>query len=294
MEPYFTTLLRDAGGQSYAGEHVSAERIRSIIEDAQRSGQVLRVYRSGRDAEGWVTYTEIPPALWDSITSDEVPTPAPAKPTEHAFAPWPKTMRHFRDIVVTEKIDGTNAGIHIDAVSDDTAEWAQYPADSYTLVVDGTRYMLTAQSRNRLIFPGKTTDNYGFASWVYENADQLVRVLGAGLHFGEWWGQGIGRNYGMTDRRFSLFDTHKGTKLDLHKSGPLPVGRAWLDMVPILYQGPNDSDQIKAQLHALDKYGSVAAPAWGKPEGVCIYHSATRKTTKVTLDNNDAGKWEVA
>jgi hypothetical protein len=30
------------------------------------------------------------------------------------FIAWPKTQRLFRDIIVSEKIDGTNAAIHIE------------------------------------------------------------------------------------------------------------------------------------------------------------------------------------
>jgi nucleoside-diphosphate-sugar epimerase len=288
MEPYFSKSTdRRVAWQG----HETKANVRNVIRCARRAGRDLKVYASGADADGWATYTLIPAEQWDAyFAEDAAPVVfAPAKATAHQFVAWPKTMRHFRDIVVTEKIDGTNAGIHIDAVSDDTAEWAQYPADSYTLVVDGTRYMLTAQSRNRLIYPGKTTDNYGFASWVYDHAEQLVRVLGAGLHFGEWWGRGIGRNYGMTGRRFSLFDTHKYAKLGAHL-----VGRVWMEAVPVLYQGPHDTTEIKRVLHSLNNFGSVVVAGWGKPEGICVYHSATRKTTKVTLDNNDAGKWEVA
>lgn len=31
------------------------------------------------------------------------------------FQPWPKIARLNRDIVITEKIDGTNAAVHINA-----------------------------------------------------------------------------------------------------------------------------------------------------------------------------------
>ncbi|MFD6361860.1 hypothetical protein ACFWFX_18710 [Streptomyces roseolus] len=30
------------------------------------------------------------------------------------------------------------------------------------------------------------------------------------------------------------------------------------------------------------------------PEGICICHTQTRQVMKVTLDHNDAGKWEAA
>lgn len=105
----------------------------------------------------------------------------------HQFVEWPKTKRLFRDIVITEKLDGTNSAVHISAFDNHAPK--PYPEDSYTAVVGGTRYIVTAQSRKRIITPGKTTDNYNFAEWVYDNAADLVRILGEGLHFGEWWGR---------------------------------------------------------------------------------------------------------
>ena len=89
------------------------------------------------------------------------------------FVPFQKIARLNRGMTVTEKIDGSNAAIGI-------AE-------------DGEVY---AQSRKQLIFPGKSTDNFGFAGWVAEHADELREGLGEGLHFGEWWGAGIQRRNG--------------------------------------------------------------------------------------------------
>lgn len=206
----------------------------------------------------------------------------------HEFAAWPKTTRLFRDITITEKLDGTNSAIHISAVTHDT-HW-DFPAEAYTLVVDGARYVLTAQSRKRIITPGKTTDNYGFAAWVEENAEALVRLLGTGLHFGEWWGHGIQRGYGLAqgDRRFSLFNTGRYSGVNAR------LGSAIVEPAPVLYRGPNHTIAIAEELRALKVNGSVAAPGWATPEGICVYHSASRLVSKVTLDNQDAGKWEGA
>jgi hypothetical protein len=212
----------------------------------------------------------------------------------HEFVEWPKTKRLFRDIVVTEKLDGTNSAIHIGQ-----AESFEVPENSTSVNVDGTVYILTAQSRKRLITPGKTTDNYGFASWVYDNAAELVHILGEGLHFGEWWGQGIQRRYGLEEKRFSLFNTERWYRFD--ESGDSMDERAVqsslcgvIDAVPILYAGVFSEEQIKSFLQDLQKYGSFAAQGFMNPEGVCIYHTQTGGVFKVTLDNQDAGKWEVA
>jgi hypothetical protein len=178
------------------------------------------------------------------------------------FVPWPKTKRLFREIVITEKIDGTNAAIHVDA----------------------SGYAVATQSRNRLITP--EADNYGFARWVYEHAELLGLLLGPGVHFGEWWGRGIQRNYGLSERRFSLFNT------DAHADIDVPLGGVLVRPVPVLYRGEFREGEIKAWLANLADYGSVAAPGFPAPEGVCIFHTQTRNVFKVTLDANDAGKWE--
>lgn len=215
----------------------------------------------------------------------------------HEFTPWPKTARLFRDVVVTEKIDGTNAGIHISLI----APWedsTNHPMEAATCGVGEDRYAVTAQSRNRLISPAR--DNYGFARWVHDNAADLVRILGPGLHFGEWWGRGIQRGYELEGRRFSLFNTARWYELD-EKSGTSMAARAeqsdlvgQIDAVPVMFQGTFTERAVRECLTDLTMDGSWAAPGFMNPEGVCIYHTQTRSAFKVTLDNNDAGKWEAA
>ncbi|MFE0326313.1 RNA ligase family protein [Streptomyces sp. NPDC058960] len=219
----------------------------------------------------------------------------------HEFTPWPKTARPFRDVVVTEKLDGTNAGIHITAVPhDEPGEITVYPGEWTSPVVSGTRYVVSAQSRKRIITPGKTTDNFGFAGWVYDNAADLVRILGEGLHFGEWWGRGIQRGYGLDDKVFSLFNTERWFKtgedgLDsMSTRAELSALAGQIRAVPVLYMGTFSESAIDNALLHLKDCGSVAAPGFMNPEGICVYHTQTRSVFKVTLDNNDAGKWEAA
>ncbi|WP_406324087.1 RNA ligase family protein [Streptomyces niveus] len=202
------------------------------------------------------------------------------------FRAWPKTPRLFRDIVITEKIDGTNAAIHVDE--------------------DGR---VAAQSRNRLITPD--SDNYGFAGWVHQNAEELAHILGPGLHFGEWWGQGIQRRYGLEEKRFSLFNTARWWAVD-EGQGTSPNARAeqsdlcgQVDAVPVLYEGPFSEAVIWQCVDELRENGSVAAPGFMNPEGVCVFHTASRQVWKVTTDvppsnphsldiRRDAAKWEAA
>src|ERR1035437_8585597 len=73
---------------------------------------------------------------------------APHAPGHVAF---PKIARLNRDIVITEKIDGTNAAIGI----------VELPQSEEGSVM----YEVYAQSRNRIITPGKG-DHAGFAAWV--------------------------------------------------------------------------------------------------------------------------------
>lgn len=207
-----------------------------------------------------------------------------------SFLEWPKTPRLFRDIVVTEKLDGTNAAVQIvpvaevDRVTKEDGEVIAFFDPQPIAVVDG--FAVYAQSRNRLIFPGKTTDNYGFAGWVENNAASLVEDLGQGIHYGEWWGQGIARKYGAQFKTFSLFNTARYS--DITFTTPS------LDVVPVLYEGPFDQDELEHWLQRLGDLGSVASPGFMNPEGICVYHSSSRQVFKVTLDKNDQGKWESA
>jgi len=97
--------------------------------------------------------------------------------------------------VITEKIDGTNAAIGV----------VQTGWDGEAGAVSRPHYRVYAQSRTRIITP--QSDNMGFAAWVQQHAEVLAQTLGEGLHFGEWWGVGIQRGYGLSERRFSLFNT---------------------------------------------------------------------------------------
>jgi hypothetical protein len=188
------------------------------------------------------------------------------------FQAWPKTPRLFRSITVTEKIDGTNACV------------------VFTPDGDGG-YVYAAQSRNRLITP--EADNAGFAAWVYENHAALFEKLGYGRHYGEWWGQKIGRKYDMAHRVFSLFNTDMWS-VKVGDGFSYPIGGAVLTHVPVLYRGEFAECRIIAALKDLRENGSFAAPGFMNPEGLCVYHSQTRSVFKVTLDNQDRGKWEVA
>ncbi len=180
------------------------------------------------------------------------------------FKAWPKTTRLFRPIIVTEKIDGTNAAITFEDTPDGPA--------------------VGAQSRKRLVTPDD--DNFGFARWVYDNQSELFSILGYGTHFGEWWGKGIQRGYGQNGRLFSLFNTSK------LENAAYMVGESVLTLVPVLYEGTFSEAEIKECLQNLDEFGSRAALKFDNPEGVCVFHTQSRVIQKVTLDDEDRSKWE--
>lgn len=181
------------------------------------------------------------------------------------FKAWSKTPRLFRDMTITEKLDGTNSAIHV--------------------TPDGN---VVAQSRNRLIYPGKTTDNYGFAKWVERYSMVLAEALGEGIHYGEWWGGGIARKYGLKpdDKRFSLFNVHRYADVAIPEIG--------LGTVPVLYQGPFDTADVDSTLICLRAFGSKAVSGFMRPEGIVVYHEAARFTFKVTCENDEKPKGAVA
>lgn len=154
------------------------------------------------------------------------------------FQPFPKMARYSREVIVTEKIDGTNASIFIGE--------------------DGE--FLTG-SRTRWVIPGD--DNFGFSKWAHENKDELMQ-LGPGTHFGEWWGQGIQRKYDMEERRFSLFNVSRWSE----------ERQLCCYVVPTLWRGNFDDFNASDIINQLASHGSYAATGFMDPEGIVIYHLA--------------------
>lgn len=191
------------------------------------------------------------------------------------FQPFPKLARLSRGCTITEKLDGTNAQVYI--VDPETLEGEEYEAVMQTdPLVYGNDLYLYAGSRTRLITPGKDTDNYGFAQWVLEHSEELL-TLGPGRHFGEWYGRGIQRNYGLAERRFALFDTSRWP--------PMRPRPACVDVVPVLHNGEFSTEAVEAAMAELNEYGSVAVPGFMNPEGVVVYHAASRASFKKTFDD---------
>jgi len=192
-----------------------------------------------------------------------------------SFTEFAKIARLSRPCVITEKIDGTNAQVRIELR-------ANLMPDEEPFVTAWTSDMaMMAGSRTRYIVPGN--DNFGFAAWVKEHAESLW-ALGPGRHFGEWWGSGIQRGYGLPkgERRWSLFNTSKW-----NDDAARPV---CCHVVPVLYEGVFDTAIVGRELMALQTCGSMAAPGFNKPEGIVIYHVAGNLYFKKTIEKDDEPK----
>ena len=176
--------------------------------------------------------------------------------TDNTFEAFAGIPRLFRGCTITEKIDGTNAQI----------------------VVTGDGQVL-AGSRSRYITP--EADNFGFAAWVKAHEDEL-RQLGEGRHFGEWWGCGIQRGYGLTEKRFSLFNVSRwGVGFNPQGQDPRVPPKA--RVVPIMYEGPFSTTTAWDMVSMLCKEGSAAAPGFMNPEGIVVFHSAGQALFKATI-----------
>jgi hypothetical protein len=181
------------------------------------------------------------------------------------FPSFPRITRFYRNWIVTEKVDGTNGLV---SVGDDGS--------------------VRAGSRNRWLTA--SDDNFGFAAWVEANADEL-RKLGPGNHHGEWYGRGIQRGYGLSDRRFALFNVKRwhafgGTSL-LWESGnarlpPIATTEApaCCQVVPLL--GVFENIYEIAEVIRLFRESRIV-PGYERPEGAVICHKPSGNLYKYTF-----------
>lgn len=209
--------------------------------------------------------------------------------SEMNFVGWPSIPRLSKErIVITEKLDGTNACIVIRPAPFGVGALERSDR-SIVLYVDGDLVEFAVQSRKRFITPA--SDNFGFATWAYNNAEALISILGYGQHYGEWWGLGIQRGYGLKEKRFSLFNAPRW--MDGISAFSDKTDIPGLRTVPVLYAGQYDPWAISAAVEMVEN-GSVAAPEFtGKAEGVIIYHRELNASYKRLLENDDLHKWQV-
>jgi hypothetical protein len=172
------------------------------------------------------------------------------------FEAFPKLARLRQNVTITEKLDGTNAQVIITDHGD-----------------------IGAASRNRLIYPGD--DNFGFARWVEGNKDELLK-LGPGRHFGEWYGLGIQRGYGLKEKRFALFNV---ARWGAHNPNTPEI----VQVVPTLATSAAPEAAVSA-MATLAQLGSSMVPGFMNPEGIVVYMHASKTLYKQTFEY-DKGKW---
>jgi len=193
------------------------------------------------------------------------------------FQAFPKMARLSRQVIITEKIDGTNAQIFI--------------TENGQMHIGSRTRWLTQE----------TGDNHGFMCWVLTHRDELM-TLGPGRHFGEWWGSGVQRGYGMAkgEKRLSLFNVARwclygetperivtdDPRIEKYKD----VLPACVGLVPVLYRGLFTTDACEAAIDDLRANGSKAAPGFSKPEGIVCFHVAANVGFKKTLERDEAPK----
>jgi hypothetical protein len=126
--------------------------------------------------------------------------------------------------------------------------------------------------------------------------------LGIGTHFGEWWGSGCQRGYGLKngEKRWSLFNVARWCLADQEPQRiPNPDPRiekyqqrlpACVNLVPVLFRGLFDTARVDEALEELRVNGSKASPGFLKPEGVVVYHVAGNFGFKATLEKDSEPK----
>lgn len=196
------------------------------------------------------------------------------------FRGFPKITRFEKflnsPVTITEKLDGTNACVVIVPEED----WGnEQPLHVWT--AQENVWGMFAQSRKNIITPGKGTDNFGFAQWVKDHCVELTE-LSHGHHYGEWWGGGIQRGYGLDkdDKRFSLFNVAR----------PPETLPDCCSQVPILDQHTYDVARIESVADVLRTCGSAAAPGYDDPEGVMLWVGGIRQYFKMPFDQEPKGQ----
>lgn len=194
------------------------------------------------------------------------------------FKEFSKIARLSRDCVITEKIDGTNGLICFTEQGD-----------------------MFVGSRSRWL--SFENDNMNFYRWARDHEKEL-KTLGPGYHYGEWWGNGIQRNYGLKqgDKRWSLFNVNRWCEYGktprteeyfdgkIKKTRTQDIAPQCCSVVPILYEGLFDTRTINIILDDLKDNGSKAAPGFMKPEGIVIFHKHGGYLFKKTIDKDEAPK----
>ncbi len=210
------------------------------------------------------------------------------------FQKFDKIPRLSRDIVITEKIDGTNAQVVIlnkqkyfeEHYNPDNPDMTRSWIDEINkqVIYTNEEFYVLAGSRKKWLDISSKGDNFGFAKWVVANAEELIK-LGEGRHYGEWYGLGIQRNYGLKEKRLALFNVHKWEDPEVRPK--------CCEVVPIIYKGKFDTDLINDQIRMLENCGSLIVKNFMNPEGIVIYHTASGNLFKKTIKDDEKPKEQI-
>jgi hypothetical protein len=201
------------------------------------------------------------------------------------FEEFPKIPRFSRECVITEKIDGTNAQVYIEDIVKDHYNYFLENTEPGTWCADdgignGENWVRVMKCGSRTKWLSRGKDNFGFCNWAFDNA-QFLMQLGPGRHYGEWWGDGIQRGYGLKEKRFSLFNSKRWTD---------DVRPSICSVVPIVIEGMFGGELVDRAIELLRVNGSLAAPGFMKPEGIVIYHKHGDLYFKKTLEKDEVPK----
>lgn len=177
------------------------------------------------------------------------------------FAKWPSIQRLSSETCwITEKVDGTNGVIFV-------------PEDPTQPVLAGSRERWLTQEDGQ---PAeKRKDNFNFSAWVYDRRESLRR-LGPGYHYGEFYGAGIQRRYGLTGKRWASFEYWRD---DIQIQD--------VDVVPVLYTGELTAGLLDEYIDHLKTQGSVIVPGWMQPEGIVLTFKNMKSAKFKKLCEND-------
>lgn len=146
---------------------------------------------------------------------------------------WLKDYR----VVIQEKVDGTNVGIHFES-----------------------EYVPVCQKRSGLILQGEHTQYVRFRDWCYENVEALWNVLGTKyVLFGEWLLCQHGVVYDELTSFFQAFDVlDKATERFLSHPAMIKLLKdSGIESVPVLASAWNGSVKQLEDLVKKSKFSST-------------------------------------
>lgn len=195
------------------------------------------------------------------------------------FEKFGSLTRFSQGWTITEKLDGTNGQIAFAPI-----ELYEGPTDENSCVILG-ELVMRAGSRNRWLTLDK--DNAGFCWWAFNNAEELSK-MGVGRHYGEWYGSGIQRGYGLSggDKRFALFNALRWTD---NPDTPECCEVVHAFMLNEYVDNPHGA--AMGAMSLLKQEGSQHVRGFDNPEGIVMFHRKSGVAFKKTFDYDEKGKW---